>query len=270
MSNSRAYNSALSMASLGTDNKPEIAASFKVLGKMYHRIGSLTPNDNEKPKFAQMYFYDTENETQNRLNQVKELKPEVIERLQTILHQVNPYVNSFKAALEIDVPNCKIILHADANCKPTDAHTRTYNLPSGSEVAVLMPGEGKGKLDVVIETKEGKLKYINGVHRSYDALHYVVMLPYGQDGFQTGLKTANKKQTISVNQFYSYHLQVRHKSFNILLRCRRLSQQYIADQYAKVERSRMNWVYLNQKTIKVEKYQGLVDANSNGDLADAG
>ena len=40
--------------------------------------------------------------------------------------------------------------------------------------------------------------------------------------------------------------------------------------YAKVERSRLNWVYLNQKTIKVERYKGLIDANDNGDINEVG
>ena len=40
--------------------------------------------------------------------------------------------------------------------------------------------------------------------------------------------------------------------------------------YAKVERARLYWVYLNQKTIKVERYQGLLDAKDNGDVEEAG
>ena len=38
----------------------------------------------------------------------------------------------------------------------------------------------------------------------------------------------------------------------------------------KVERGRLNWVYSNQKTIKVEKYKGLIDAQNNGDINDSG
>ena len=113
------------------------------------------------------------------------------------------------------------------------------------------------------------LQIINSVHRSYDPLHYVLILPYGQDGFQPGLPLDDKHR-ISVNQFYAFHIQVRKDNFNIVLRCHKLSQQYLADNYAKVERGRLNWVYLNQKTIKVEKYQGLIDAKDNGDIEAAG
>jgi hypothetical protein len=71
-------------------------------------------------------------------------------------------------------------------------------------------------------------------------------------------------------QFYSYYLQVRGKELNMLLMAHRLSQQYITDQYAKIERARLTWINQNQKTIKAEKYRGLLDAFDNGDIAAAG
>jgi hypothetical protein len=41
--------------------------NFVISGQNYHRIGSLIPNEGQRPKFAQLYIYDTENEVQNRL-----------------------------------------------------------------------------------------------------------------------------------------------------------------------------------------------------------
>ena len=69
------------------------------------------------------------------------------------------------------------------------------------------------------------------------------MLPFGQYGFQPGLKMGSGH--VSVNQFYAFHIQVRKIDFNIILRCHKLSQQYMADMYVKVERGRLNWVFLN-------------------------
>ena len=270
--NIKEYNNALALASLGIDQTPESGPNFKVLGKLYHRIGSIGQPENDKPKFAQLYFYDQENETQNRLDhQKKHLKSQVVKVLQKMLHKNNPYIKSLKSALDVctDESNLRIVLHADAKLKPKEAHTRSYNLPLGSEVAVLLPGQQIGDLDVVLHTKGDELQQIKSVHRSYDPLHYVLLLPYGQDGFQPGLSLDDKNR-ISVNQFYAFHIQVRKDNFNIVLRCHKLSQQYLADMYAKVERGRLNWVYLNQKTIKVEKYQGLIDAKDNGDISEAG
>ena len=35
---------------------------FKISGQVHHLIGSLLPIDNNSPKFAQLYIYDTDNE----------------------------------------------------------------------------------------------------------------------------------------------------------------------------------------------------------------
>ena len=35
---------------------------YKIQGSMYHRLGPLLPQEGKRPRFAQMYFYDTDNE----------------------------------------------------------------------------------------------------------------------------------------------------------------------------------------------------------------
>ena len=224
------------------------------------------------PKFAQLYFFDSEHELENRLQHVSSLKPEILEQLQSCLHRVNPYIKDIKVALEVvkDAPECRLILSNNVKLQPKEAHPRTYNLPTGSEVAVLLPGDQLGDLDVVLQNRCGNLQRINAVHRSYDALHYVLLLPTGQDGFKPGISMQKGNEKVSIMQFYAFQLQVRKNSFNILLRGHRLTQQYITDQYAKVERARLTWAHLNQKTIKAEKYRGLLDAYDNGDIAAAG
>ena len=57
----RGYNNVLALASLGTEHKPEVGPNFKIQGKMHHTIGSLLPEDGP-PKFAQLYFYDSDHE----------------------------------------------------------------------------------------------------------------------------------------------------------------------------------------------------------------
>ena len=41
---------------------------FILSSQNYHRIGSLLPEKRSNPKFAQLYIYDTENETTNRVS----------------------------------------------------------------------------------------------------------------------------------------------------------------------------------------------------------
>ena len=135
-------NNALAFASLGTDKAPEAGPNYKILGKLHHNIGSIGKPTDDKPKFAQLYFYDQDNETQNRLDhQKKQLKPHIMKILQEMVHKNNPYVKSLKAALDVctDDNNLKLVLVSDSKLKPKLAHTRSYNLPVGSEVAVLLP-----------------------------------------------------------------------------------------------------------------------------------
>ena len=143
----REYNNSLALASLGLEQAPEAGPNFKILGKLHHRIGSIGKPNDQKPKFAQLYFYDQENEVNNRLeHQKKKLKPEILQVLQKMLKENNPYIKSLKSALDIcsEENNLRLVLHADAKLKPKDSHTRSYNLPVGSEVAVLLPGEQAG------------------------------------------------------------------------------------------------------------------------------
>ncbi|XP_064631618.1 uncharacterized protein LOC135489918 [Lineus longissimus] len=54
------------------------------------------------------------------------------------------------------------------------------------------------------------------------------------------------------------------------MRGRRLLQQYAVDQWAKIMNSRLQWVRQNQKSIRAEKYRGLLDAVQAGDTNNPG
>ena len=52
---------------------------------------------------------------------------------------------------------------------------------------------------------------------------------------------------------------------NVIVRRGGLLQQYIVDQYAKVEQGQLNYVDHNQRQLQAELYQGLSDAVAAGD-----
>ncbi|GBN61555.1 hypothetical protein AVEN_27408-1 [Araneus ventricosus] len=60
-------------------------------------------------------------------------------------------------------------------------------------------------------------------------------------------------------QFYAYRLAVR-SDFSILHHSGKLFQQYIVDAYSKSERSRLNYSPNNKKTLRIEHYEGLLNA----------
>jgi len=68
----RQYNSMFAFTSLGVDIDRSINTGrgpyiFRINGVVHHRIGSLIPEEGNRPQYAQLYIYDTENEVQNRL-----------------------------------------------------------------------------------------------------------------------------------------------------------------------------------------------------------
>ena len=272
LKHTRAYNNALALASLGCKEPPTSGfnPTFKIQGKLYHCIGSLLPVDGAIPKFAQLYFHDSENEVQNRLNHAPHLNAPILHQLQDMLHEVNSYIQSFRAAAELTAQqNVQVVLHGDKRLKPSGEHCRKYNLPMQSEVAALVPGETSSNLDVIVHARDGRLQRIPITHRSYDPLHYVLLFPFGEDGWQLGLKRTNNR-TLTASDFYCYRLQVRDGEFNLLMKSRRLMQQYAVDEWARIEFCRMQWVRNNQKAIRAEKYKGLHDAVVEGDAVNAG
>lgn len=75
-SNIRSFNSMFAFTSMGGNIIREVNNGtgppvFVMHGENYHQIGSLLPHPGARPKFAQLYIYDTENEVQNRMAAVR-------------------------------------------------------------------------------------------------------------------------------------------------------------------------------------------------------
>ena len=269
------WNNAFAFTSLGCTQHilPGYNPTFKIQGKVYHRIGSLLPEEGQLPKYAQIYIFDTENELQNRLqNKNSNLDKDILQNIQQALHRFNPYIKSFKSAVELlNIHNdVKIVLHHKKSLKPSEAHNRTYNLPQSSEVAALVHGESAGDRDLILSVRDGSKQRVSIYHRSYDPLQYVILFPYGDDGWQLDMKRKDKCSKLTLLDFYSYRLQVRKDYHNTLMKGGRLTQVYTVDAWCKVESSRFHWVKNNQKQIRADKYSGLIDAINENDLQNAG
>ena len=135
------YNHSLAMASIGGEF-PETNATTRLQGKMYHSLGSLAPPPpGERPKFASIYFYDSDHEIEHRQAHMSRtpLQPEILATLQSLLKEINPYLDSYKAALEVFGPrdDVKIVIlsTAEKKDKQRDVHPSSLSLPQGSEVA---------------------------------------------------------------------------------------------------------------------------------------
>ncbi|CAB4418636.1 unnamed protein product [Rhizophagus irregularis] len=103
-------------------------------------------------------------------------------------------------------------------------------------------------------------KKISETHPSYDPLHYVLLFPKGDDGWHINIPLIGslKREKVTAMQFYSYRLQI--KDGDWLQYAGHLYQQYIVDQYAKIEQNRLNYLKLNQSILHAKLYQGTMDA----------
>lgn len=64
-------------------------------------------------------------------------------------------------------------------------------------------------------------------------------------------------------------MQIRPSKFNRLLHCGRLLQHFVCDAYVAIGSNRLYWIKQNQKIIRVDTYQAVVDARANGVITGA-
>ena len=183
--------------------------------------------------------------------------------VQNVLHKVNPFVHSYKAVSQLDpktIADKRLVFRRDK--KPARAHNRKYNLPEATnEIAIITKDIKLEPSDVIVHKQGGGIWRISEFNRCYDPLHYVLLFPYGEDGWNGDIRVGNKR--ISPIQFYCYRTQIRENDFNSVLRGAKLSQQYFCDMFHMAEKWKLNWVKNNQTQIKAEKYNGLYDAIAN-------
>ncbi|XP_045456269.1 uncharacterized protein LOC123666107 [Melitaea cinxia] len=246
--------------------------TFKVQGQVYHLAGSLLPQVPDDHKFLQIYFIsDPEVQATTRCNISNSnsrtpLDNSIVRSLQNMLHLHNRYVQSFKTAMEsisLDVPDYNVVIHASR--VPDGEHRGRYNAPSTSEVAVVA-GQQFDKRDIVLRSRDENLHKISELHHSYDSLQYPLMFCRGEDGYTIDIPQVNPstgdrvQKKVSCMNYYCYRLMERHNHYNVLLRYGMLLNQYVVDQYAKLESERLAFIRNNQTQLRAENYIHLQDA----------
>jgi hypothetical protein len=113
------------------------------------------------------------------------LDPTTLDRLLTMMYNINPYVKVFKMArdmMAIEGVPTDLKLHLIAS-QTKDAHR--YNVPMADEVAPLMVGDSSeaiDKRDIVVAQQAGPFQHNSELHVGYMALHYPLLFFYGEDG----------------------------------------------------------------------------------------
>jgi hypothetical protein len=260
----RQYNCKFAFTSLGTSNQPVPGRgppTFKISGRMHHLMGQLLPPAGQSPVFAQVYIHDEDEQLRLRLNEASHLNEAIIgfwNRLMTL----NPFAQRFRQIGLENRPDMRYIIK-----ERVGDDRRRYNAPSSDEIAILMPGDGSQEThfrDVILSAQGGNLQRINEMNPHYDPLHYPLLFPMGDFGWADDLQQFGTQRKVTLKQFYAYRIMERSDEYSCLHRAKRLFQEYLVDQYAKIETSRLDFLRNNQATIRAELYQGVVDAVQDG------
>jgi hypothetical protein len=149
-------------------------------------------------------------------------------------------------------------------------------VPTADDVAALMVGggfEAIDRRDVVLVQQAGPFQRISELHVGYMALHYLVLFPYGEDGWHPNIRLngvvvdadldedhAGKSElqrkhcNVTMAKFYGYQLQHQNTDGIALLWGDQLRHQYIVDAYVAIEQSRLKYLRLNQQKLRVDLY----------------
>lgn len=237
--NIRIYNSLYAFTSLGGKidnriNRGRAPYTFKLSGQNYHLIGSICPVKGETPKYCQLYVYDTENELENRKNAIPGsdvTDPDIVHGLLLMLNEHNSLVHGFRMARDRFKNNepeeCKLTLLSSFS-----SSGRPNPVGPSNEVGVLIVGDLQntcGWRDIVVQTKNKKLKRIYETNRHFMQLQYPLLFPFGDDGFHPEIplrmkqsnvraKVVNDNETeeeskhrafVSLREYYAYKLMIR-------------------------------------------------------------
>nr|GEU98854.1 hypothetical protein [Tanacetum cinerariifolium] len=251
-------------------------------GKNYHRLGSLLPLNDAKPKFSQLYVYDTDNEdidgirsgSSSRKSSGDTIDPHITQALRKILDENNELVKSYRMvrdcymSQENQLDNVKLKL---VGRRTPDG--RTYNLPTASEIVVLIVGDIEQALDerdIVVESRNGDIQQKNVLHPKFLSLQYPLLFPYREDGYHTEILhrdvvDPNTKQHVrlTMREFMAYIIQERPDKFSLIQNSRRLFQQFLVDIFTMIETERM-YFFRKKKLLRCASYENLSNQLENG------
>ncbi|GJR76764.1 helicase [Tanacetum coccineum] len=258
----RVYNSMFSFTSFGARidhsiNTGKGLYTFRINGQNYHRIGSLLPKEGVQPRFAQLWFFDTENEVRNRMGSFinnengEGVDKTTVKSLLQMLDQYSAFAKTFRMARDW--------------CP---------------EVATLITndfGDGIPTRDIIVNKQDSGPKRISELHPSYMSLQYPLLFPYGEDCFHDSIPyysnscvRKTNRGYVTMKEYYSYTIYHRKDQGTTLVRGGLLFQQYLVDAYTAIEEQRLKWTRNNQDTLRVDLYYNVCDAVTRGDTNAAG
>jgi hypothetical protein len=191
----RQYNAALAFTSFSANEqlintrggRPWV---FKTGYMLYHSSSSLLPPSGEQACYVQLYFYDPVLALDQRMNRNSNLHCNTMWILQDTLLHTNEYTQIFLTASEILQLNPSQEFAICFIADPTnDPHC--YNPPTIDEIAAIIPGNDMDIVqprDIILHCRAGGIRHISDLHSFYTPLHYILLFPYGTNGWMQTLQ----------------------------------------------------------------------------------
>ena len=168
--------------------------------------------------------------------------------------------------MPVSVPSiieATLLIHNIGAAEASALQRKRYALPTANELAVIVTDTAAADAaaaithQVVVHTRGGGIHRIPFTHRLYEPLHYVLLFPYGEEGWHKDLQlvpplrpparrqraaaaSSQPRERLTRLQYGAYRLMVRRGELNPILYSRRLGQEWIAGTYGAYESSRLD------------------------------
>ena len=183
-----------------------------------------------------------------------------------------------------------------ALCFDSDTDCQCYNLPTATEIAIILLGDGDQPTNthnIILQRRGGGSNVrTSEMHPFYHALHYVLLFPTGKLGWHPHLPfidgvevnddapaqnpipaedqdededgqvdvPSKKHKYLSQTEYFHYQLQPCHNETLHVFLSQKLLQEFIVDCWAASEQNCLDWVRFNQHLFWSATWQGLIDA----------
>lgn len=194
---------------------------YRVHGQIYHNTFSLHPNENERPKYGQLYILDSNLAVQERLsnNYNEKCNPELMLELDISMRS-NPFAKAFKMMFEVELEEeeekRKMLKRPVRDIqmwikRDRKLNQKVFNIPSCNEVAIVFVtenGEPPIDRDICIHPRGDKSIPISNLSPNADPMIYPLMFPAGDPGWTVDIKHVYGGRNVTPLQFYSYRLKI--------------------------------------------------------------
>ncbi|CAN0898461.1 ATP-dependent DNA helicase PIF1 [Linum grandiflorum] len=157
-------------------------------------MGSLLPPEGQRPRYNQLYVHYPTSEVSDRLSNIasgpRTLNAGLITELQAMLDHYNVLTQSFRRVRDAlqEPSNQNLRLRITGARVERD---RMYELPTGTELAGLIPGDfapDRDDRDIIVNNRSTGLCRITSLNPLFDSLHFPLLFPHGNDGYHNRIR----------------------------------------------------------------------------------